>query len=204
MSPKVVFHFDFASPNSYMSHKVVPGIEERTGVTFEYFPVLLGGLFKLTNNQAPFVTYKDVKNKPQYHRREMERFVRDHALTKFRMNSHFPINTVTLMRGAIVAEQEGFLLEYINAVLEDMWEKDLNMGDKEVVAKSLADHGFDAERIMSRIQDQDVKDQLMKNTAQSAEMGVFGCPSVFVGEELFFGKDRMDAVEREIILLQAS
>ena len=199
MTPKVTFHFDFASPNSYMSHRLVAGIEERTGTKFEYFPVLLGGLFKLTNNQAPFVTYGSVKNKPEYLRLEMMRFVRDHELTKFKMNSHFPINTVTLMRGAIVAQQEGFLMDYIEAVLQDMWENDLNMGDKDVVAKALADHGFDSEHIMSRIQDQDVKDQLVANTSKSAEEGVFGCPTIFVGDEMFFGKDRMEAVEREIV-----
>lgn len=202
MTVKVTFHIDFASPNCYMSHKVIPGIEERTGVKFDYFPVLLGGIFKLTNNQAPFVTYKDVKNKPEYNRLEMMRFVRDHGLSKFQMNSHFPINTVPLMRAAIVAEMDGMLAEYVDGVMEDMWENNLNMGDPETITKAFAARGWDAEHFMKRIQDQDVKDKLMANTSKSAESGVFGCPSFFVGDEMFFGKDRMDAVEKEIVRQQ--
>ncbi|MFT6559277.1 2-hydroxychromene-2-carboxylate isomerase [Sneathiella sp.] len=199
MTITVSLHIDVASPNCYMSHKLIPGIEERQNVTFEYFPVLLGGLFKLTNNQAPFITYKDVKNKPEYNRLEMTRFIRDHDMNKFQMNDHFPINTVPLMRGAIVAEQEGFLMSYLDAILNDMWENNRNMGDPDVIAAALTEHGFDADHILNRIQDQDVKDQLMANTQKSATMGVFGCPTMFVGDEMFFGKDRMDAVEREII-----
>ncbi|MBL4908339.1 MAG: 2-hydroxychromene-2-carboxylate isomerase [Sneathiella sp.] len=202
MTVNVSFHFDFASPNSYMSNKLVPGIEKRTGVKFDYFPVLLGGIFKLTNNQAPFVTYNEVKNKPDYLRIEMARFIRDHGLSDFRMNESFPINTVKLMRGAIVAQREGFLDKYLDSVLNDMWERNLNMGDPEVMAKALSDAGLDAELIMARINDQDVKDKLIENTSKSVEMGVFGCPTIFVGDEMFFGKDRMDAVEQEILRQQ--
>ncbi len=202
MTVTATFHFDFASPNSYMSHKLVPGIEERTGVKFNYFPVLLGGIFKLTNNQAPFVTYGSVKNKNDYLRTEMMRFVRDHGLTDFRMNENFPINTVKLMRGAVVAQMDGFLEKYMNSVLDDMWERNLNMGDADILAKALAGAGFDADHIMSRINDQDVKDKLIENTGKSVEMGAFGCPTVFVGDEMFFGKDRMDAVEQEIVRQQ--
>ncbi|MEH6401945.1 MAG: 2-hydroxychromene-2-carboxylate isomerase [Sneathiella sp.] len=196
--PKVDFHMDFASPNSYLCHKLIPGIEERTGAKFEYFPVLLGGLFKLTNNQAPFVTYANVKNKPEYLKLEMQRFIRDHDLNNFRMNQYFPINTVQVMRGAIVAEMDKFLPEYVDSIMNAMWEKNLNVADPEVLANALAADGLDAAHIMARIQEQDVKDQLIANTEKSASMGVFGCPSFFVGDELFFGKENMRTVEDEI------
>jgi 2-hydroxychromene-2-carboxylate isomerase len=121
MSLNVTLHFDVASPNTYFTHKLIPGIEKRTGVKFDYHPVLLGGIFKLTGNVAPFVQYQDIKNKNDYLRIEMMRFVRDHEMHDFKMNKYFPINTVPLMRGAIVAETEGFLLEYADAILKCMW-----------------------------------------------------------------------------------
>lgn len=198
MTSSVTFHMDFASPNCYMSHKLITGIEERTGAKFDYFPVLLGGLFKLTNNQAPFATYKDVKNKPEYLRIEMQRFIRDHKLYDFKMNEYFPINTVKIMRGAIVAKNDEFLPQYVNSIMTAMWEKSQNMGDTEVMTDVLNDSGLDAPHIMARIQDQDIKDQLIRNTELSANMGVFGCPSIFVGDEMFFGKETMRAVEEEI------
>ena len=139
--PKVTFHMDFASPNSYLSHKLIPGIEERTGAKFDYFPVLLGGLFKLTNNQAPFVTYANVKNKPEYLRLEMQRFIRDHDLNNFRMNQYFPINTVQIMRGAIVAKMDEFLPKYVDSIMTAMWEKNINVADPEILADALSTDG---------------------------------------------------------------
>ncbi|OUR75999.1 disulfide bond formation protein DsbA [Alphaproteobacteria bacterium 46_93_T64] len=198
MTVNVELHFDVASPNIYLSHKLIPGIEERTGVKFKYVPVLLGGIFKLTGNQAPFITNQNVKNKNEYMRVELMRFIRDHEMTNFRMNEHFPLNTVQLMRGAIVAEQEGFLDKYVDETLKDMWENSLKMDDPEVVHKAFTDHGFDADHIFSRVQEADVKEALLANTTQSVERGIFGCPTVFVGDEMFFGKDRMVAVEQEI------
>ena len=202
MSVTVEFHVDVASPNIYLAHKLVPGIEQRTGVTFKYVPVLLGGIFKLTGNQAPFITNQNVKHKNDYMRIEIQRFVRDHKLTDFQMNTNFPVNTVQLMRGAVVAAEEGFLAPYFEAVLKDMWENSLKMDDLEIVRKAFTDHGFDADHIFKRVQDADVKEKLLANTTQSVERGTFGCPTVYVGDEMFFGKDRMDAVEQEIVRQQ--
>ncbi|WP_169568951.1 2-hydroxychromene-2-carboxylate isomerase [Sneathiella limimaris] len=202
MAVTAELHIDVASPNIYFCHKLIPGIEEQTGVTFKYIPVLLGGIFKLTNNQAPFLTYQNVKGKNEYMRLEMQRFVRDHAMNDFRMNSHFPVNTVMAMRGAIVADMEGFVKEYFDAVLKDMWEKSLKMDDPEVFKQALVDHGFDADHILNRIQEEDVKQQLIANTAATVERGTFGCPTLFVGDEIFFGKDSLPAVEQEILRQQ--
>ena len=107
MTPKVEFHFDFGSPNAYFAHKVIPGIEQRTGAKFDYVPILLGGVFKLTNNQPPMVEFKDIKAKCDYMKIEIVRFIKKHGLAKFKMNPHFPVNTVQIMRGAVAAEDGG-------------------------------------------------------------------------------------------------
>lgn len=199
MSKTVDFIFDFASPNAYMTHKAIAGVKERTGATFHYIPCLLGGIFKLTGNQAPFVTYADVKGKQEYNRLESQRFIKKHNLTAYKMNPHFPMNTVALMRGLIVAEGQGQKDAYIEAVLEAMWEKGENMGDAEVAARVLTDAGLDGQAIIAKTQDPDIKAKLIENTNAAVERGVFGIPTFFVGDEMFFGKERLGQVEEEIL-----
>jgi 2-hydroxychromene-2-carboxylate isomerase len=194
----VEFHFDFGSPNAYLSHKLVPGIEQRTGATFRYVPVLLGGVFKLTNNRSPIEAFKDVKNKLAYQRLETERFVRRHGLTAYIWNPHFPVNTVQIMRGAIVADMDGALMPYVEAVYHHMWEEPKKMDDPEVIRAALEASGIDAARILTRIQEQDVKDALLRNTEASVVRGTFGAPTFYLGEEMYFGKDRLRDLEEEI------
>ena len=196
--PKVEFHFDFGSPNAYFAHKLIPAIEQRTGATFRYVPVLLGGVFKLTNNQAPMVQFKGIKNKLEYQRLETKRFIRKHGLTQFKMNPHFPINTVQIMRGAVAAEMDGRFTVYIDAVFRHIWEEGRKMDDPEVIRAALDEAGLDGVRTLQRIQDQAVKDRLLKNTEGSVARGTFGSPTFFVGEEIFFGKDRLGDVEEAI------
>ena len=196
--PKVEFHFDFGSPNAYFAHKLIPAIEQRTGATFRYVPVLLGGVFKLTNNQAPMVQFKGIKNKLEYQRLETKRFIKKHGLTQFKMNPHFPINTVQIMRGAVAAEMDGRFAVYIDAVFRHIWEEGRKMDDPEVIRAALDEAGLDGVRTLQRIQDQAVKDRLRKNTEDSVARGTFGSPTFFVGEEIFFGKDRLGDVEEAI------
>lgn len=139
-----------------------------------------------------------MKNKNEYRTLEMQRFIRDHNMTDYRMNSHFPINTVMAMRGAIVAEEDGFLIEYFDAILGDMWERSLKLDDPDVFYQALKSHGFDADKITSRIQDTDIKQKLLENTTASVERGTFGCPTIFINDEIFFGKETLPAVEQEI------
>jgi 2-hydroxychromene-2-carboxylate isomerase len=200
----VEFHFDFGSPNAYLSHKLIPGIEKRTGASFVYVPVLLGGVFKLTNNQSPMMQFKDVKNKLEYQQIEMRRFVDKHGLTDFRMNPHFPVNTVQIMRGAVVAAMDGVLPKYVEAVFHHMWEAQKKMDDPGVIRDALGQSGIDGERILQRIQDQDVKDGLLRDTEASVSRGTFGSPTFFVGDEMFFGKDRLSEVEEEIVRLKGT
>jgi 2-hydroxychromene-2-carboxylate isomerase len=201
--PRVEFHFDFGSPNAYFAHKVIPGIQERTGATFVYVPILLGGVFKATGNVAPMVAFKDVKGKLAYQKLETLRFIRKHGLTRFKMNPHFPVNTVQIMRGAVAAEIDGRLAEYVDAVFRLMWEEEKKMDDPEVIRASLDAAGLDGARMLARIQAQEVKDKLIKNTEASVVRGTFGAPTFFVGDEMFFGKDKLRDVEEEIVAVKA-
>jgi len=204
MMPKVEFHFDFGSPNAYFAHAIIPAIEKRTGATFNYVPVLLGGVFKLTNNQAPMVQFKGIKNKLEYQRLETQRFIKKYGLKRFRMNPHFPVNTVQIMRGAVAAEMDGRLADYIDAVFRHMWEEGRKMDDPEMIRVALDASGLDGTRTLERIQDPAVKDRLLKNTEGSVARGTFGSPTFFVGEEMFFGKDRLGDVEEEIEAAKAA
>lgn len=195
---KVEFLFDFGSPNAYLAHKVIPEIEERTGAKFEYVPILLGGIFKLTNNRPPMVAFGDVKGKMAYEMKETERFIRRHAITTFKFNPNFPVNTLALMRMAVAAQEAGQFAPYVEAAFHHMWEAPKKMDDPDVIRAALIESGLDADRLIAAAQTPEVKQRLMANTEAAASRGVFGSPSFFVGEELFFGKDRLGEVEEEI------
>lgn len=196
--PDAEFHFDFASPNAYFCHVVLPAIEHRTGARFTYVPVLLGGIFKLTNNRAPMVAFAEVRNKLDYQRLEIRRFIRDHGLTRFNFNPHFPVNTLLLMRAAVAAQLEGCLDAYVAAAFHHMWEAPKKLDDPEVAHAALTESGLDAALLLRRAGDADVKDTLAHKTARSVERGTFGAPTFYVGDEIFFGKDSLPALEREI------
>lgn len=193
------FHFDFGSPNAYFVHRMLPELEARVGRSFTYVPILLGGVFKLTNNQPPFAQFDGVKNKMEYFLLEIRRFIAKHKMTKFTKNPAFPVNTVKIMRGAIVAERAGWGPDYIEAVFHHMWEDPKPMGEADIMRQALAASGLDADAIMTGIEDQSVKDELVQNTNATVERGNFGAPTFFVGDEMFFGKDRMQDVEEEIL-----
>ena len=198
MSVTAEFHFDFGSPNAYLAHKLIPDITARTGVTFVYVPVLLGGVFKATNNASPMVQFKGVRNKSEYMMLEMQRFLRAHAIP-FTRNPDFPVNTITIMRGAVAAEMDGFLLPYVDAVYRHMWELPKKMDELDIIKASLNESGFDGAGILARTQDQAVKDRLIANTEASVERGTFGSPTFYVNGEIYFGKDRLRDVEAAIV-----
>jgi 2-hydroxychromene-2-carboxylate isomerase len=194
----IEFHFDFGSPNAYLSHVVVPEIERRTGAKFEYVPVLLGGVFKLTNNRSPVESFAGVKNKLEYQQLEMRRFVARHAIKRFQMNPFFPVNTLMLMRGAIAAQTLSVFERYVNEMFRAMWEEPKKMDDPEVWRAVLNAAGFESAKFFELIQDPAIKDRLMANTTRSVERGTFGSPTFFVGDEIYFGKDRLGEVEEAI------
>ena len=199
---KVEFHFDFGSPNAYLSHLVLPEIEQRTGVKFAYVPILLGGIFKLTNNRSPAESLAGIKNKPEYERLEMNRFLRRHGITRFQRNPFFPVNTLTLMRGAIAAQSLGVFGRYVDEMYLHMWAEPKKLDDANVLRAALEESGLDSERFFALIQTPEVKDRLVENTRRSVERGTFGAPTFFVDEEIFFGKDRLRDVEELIMASQ--
>jgi 2-hydroxychromene-2-carboxylate isomerase len=194
----VEFHFDFGSPNAYLSHCVIPAIEQRTGVKFTYAPILLGGVFKLTNNRSPADAFAGVKNKMEYQRIEMDRFMRRHSIDRFRFNPHFPVNTLGLMRGAIAAQELGVFERYVDEMFRHMWEEPKKMDDPDVMRAVLVDHGFDAERLLALSETPAVKEKLTANTQRSVDRGAFGAPTFFVGDDIYFGKDKLRDVEEAI------
>ncbi|MBS0559031.1 MAG: 2-hydroxychromene-2-carboxylate isomerase [Proteobacteria bacterium] len=196
--PEVAFHFDFGSPNAYLSHLVIPEIERRTGARFEYVPVLLGGVFKMTNNRSPMESMAGIRNKPEYERLETERFVARHGITRFRRNPHFPVNTLALMRGAVAAQRLGVFAPYVDAMFAHMWAEPKKLDDPAVLRAAMLESGFDADEIARLSQTQEVKDELLANTQASVERGAFGSPTFFVDGAIYFGKDRLRDMEEAI------
>ena len=195
---KVEFLFDFGSPNAYLSHLVIPEIEKRHGVKFEYLPVLLGGVFKLTNNRSPAETNLGIKNKPQYQQLETERFLRQHGITRFRSNPFFPVNTLMIMRGAVAARKLGVFERYVDEVYRHMWADPKKLDDPAVLKAALLESGLPADRLFELVQTAEVKDALMAETQRAVDRGTFGSPTFFVDGEIYFGKDRLRDVEEAI------
>ncbi len=194
----VDFIFDFASPNAFLVHRVLPDFAERTGATFNYISCLLGGIFKATGNQAPMIAFGGIPNKLAYEQLEMRRFIEKHGLNEFRMNPHFPVNTVLLQRGALVAERDGRLTDYIEAGLVAMWETGVKMDDAQAYAAAMDEAGFDGAALVEQAQEPAIKQQLIDNTQAAVDRGAFGIPTFFVGDEMFFGKERLDQVEEAV------
>ena len=195
MTKTVDFIFDFGSPNAYLAYRVLPAILERTGAKMKLIPSLLGGIFKATNNQSPMMAFGGVKGKLEYENLETRRFIKKHGLTDFKMNPHFPVNTLTLMRGAIYAEREGFLDAYVQAGLKAMWEDGQKMDDPEVFVSVMNEAGLDGAAILAGTQAPDAKAGLIANTEAAVGRGVFGIPTFFVGDEMYFGKNTLGEVE---------
>lgn len=195
MANPIEFYFDFGSPNAYLAYKVLPGIEERLGTKVELKPALLGGIFKATGNQSPAVTLAGVPAKAAYERKETDRFIARHQLTLFRFNPAFPINTLHMMRGAMLARRLGVFEAYVDAVYRGMWEEAVNMGELDVFHRVLDAAGLPTQQFVDHVGDPDVKAALIASTEEAVARGVFGSPTFFVGDEMFFGKDRLRDVE---------
>ena len=198
LSLHVEFHFDFGSPNAYLSHLVIPAIEQRTGAQFTYLPVLLGGVFKATGNVSPAVSLRGIRNKAEYTELETQRFLKRHGITRFAFNPHFPVNTLLIMRGAIAAQRLDCFTRYVDEVYRHMWADPKKMDDPQVVQAALLESALPAAELLALCADASVKQELIANTEHSVERGTFGSPSFYVGDELFFGKDRLPEVEEEI------
>lgn len=200
MSPIIPqFMFDFGSPNAFLSHKAIPAIEKRIGVRFEYVPVLLGGIFKATNNRSPAESLAGIKNKREFQAIETERFLKRFHVKPYTWNPFFPVNTLLLMRAAIAAQMEGVFEKFVDAAFHHMWEEPKKMDDPEIAMKALTAAGLDAAKLFTRAGDADVKAKLIENTQSAVERGAFGSPTFFVGKEMFFGKEQLREVEEMVL-----
>jgi 2-hydroxychromene-2-carboxylate isomerase len=196
MSPTAPqFMFDVGSPNAFLSHEAIPAIEKRSGVKFEYVPVLLGGIFKATNNKSPAETLAGIKNKREFHALETDRFVRRFGVKPYSWNPFFPVNTLHLMRAAVAAHFEGVFEKYVDAAFHHMWGEPKKMDDPEVAIEAFTASGLDGAKLFARAQEPDVKARLIENTQGAVERGAFGSPTFFVGKEMFFGKEQLREVE---------
>ncbi len=197
--PTVEFHFDFGSPNAYLAHLVIPQIEARTGIRFDYIPVLLGGVFKATNNVSPAISLAGIKNKPEYSGIETRRFLKAYGVEGYAPNPHFPVNTLQIMRGAVFARNQDYFEDYVGAVYRHMWREAKKMDDAEIIQAAFVASQLPSEDIIAGMTDPAVKQRLIDNTAASVARGTFGSPTFYVGEEIFFGKDKLRDVEEEVM-----
>jgi len=190
MPTRLEYFFDYVSPFSYLADSQLAGVIERTGAEIVYRPVLLGGVMKAAGNSPPFT----VPNKGAYTIKDTQRWSARYGVP-MNMNPHFPVNTVLPMRAAIVLLDDPKFMDFHRAVFAGMWRDGLNVGDEAVLREILGKIGCDAEAVIQRCGDPAIKDALKANTAEAVERGAFGAPTFIVGDELFFGNDRLDFVE---------
>lgn len=195
MTKTLEFIFDFGSPNCYLAYKALGSYPGFASANIQLTPCLLGGIFKATGNQPPMAAFAGVKGKLDYEMLEIRRFCAAHELERFTFNPHFPINTLALMRGLIAAEIEDCKDTYVEAILSAMWEAGKNMNDPNIVSAVVIDAGLDAETLLAKSQSPEVKKALINNTNDAVARGVFGLPAFFVGDEMYFGKDRLAQIE---------
>ncbi|HEX5676851.1 MAG TPA: 2-hydroxychromene-2-carboxylate isomerase [Alcanivorax sp.] len=193
MNRELEFFFDVGSPASYLAWTQAPALCRRTGAALRYRPMLLGGVFKATGNASPAA----VPAKGRYSGLDMQRFARRYGVT-LTMNPHFPVNTLMAMRLATAAVDTEQCDTVLAALFEGLWLQEKDLSDIEVLGRTLAEAGLDPEHWAARAQDQAVKDRLKATTEEAVERGVFGAPTFFVGEEMFFGQDRLDFVEEAL------
>jgi 2-hydroxychromene-2-carboxylate isomerase len=191
----VELFFDVGSPTSYLAWTELPKIAAETGAAIHWRPMLLGGVFKATGNASPVT----VPAKGRWMQEDLQRWAARYGVT-LRFNPHFPINTLTLMRGAAgmqLRRPEEFL-RYLDVIERAMWEQPKNLGDPDVLAATLTDAGFESAAFAALVADPEVKARLIANTEEAVARGVFGAPTFFVGAAMFFGQDRLDFVREAL------
>jgi len=191
MPTPIEFLFDFGSPTTYLAYTQLPRLAADTGARIDYVPMLLGGVFKATGNHSPVTV--PAKGRWMWH--DIQRFARRYGVP-FTHNPHFPVNTLPLMRGAVAFQmkQPQRFMPYVDAMFRAMWVEPANLGDAAVLAAKLRSAGFEPDEFQALVGDADVKARLIANTESAVARGVFGAPSFFVGDQLFFGQDRLDFV----------
>jgi len=191
MAKTIEFYFDFGSPTAYLAHKRLQQISTQYGCDLDYRPILLGGLFKASGNMSPVT----VPAKGQYMMtQDLPRFAKLYQVP-LSINPYFPINTLNLMRGAVALQGQIAFEAYLEAVFAAVWVQQENMAELEVIDRVLTEAGLDAKQIIASTQNPEVKARLIENTEAAVARGCFGAPTMFIGEQMFFGQDRMQFIE---------
>ena len=196
MTQTIEYILDLAAPNGYLAWYPLKDIAARTGARLEVTPVFLGGMHKLTGNAPPMMRDADVKGKVPYAALEFQRFLDRHAMTKFRMHPALPFNSILLQRILVAARDQAERQALVDALQPAVWERNIDCGDADAVREVLTEGGFEADRLLSATQDPEVKAKLADNTERAVERGAFGIPTVFIGGEMWFGKERLEQIER--------
>jgi len=197
MTQHIDFVYDFCSPNAYLAHKVLPNLAEKHGVQLNYVPVLLATVFKATNNQSPFHAFSENRQKTAYLTHDLHRFARTRGLS-FHMSPHFPINTKFAMRGAMFASGKPWEAKYISAIFDAIWVHGQKADELGVLSEILQENELPVRKIREAMTNPDVKQDLKEQTKAAVRRGVFGVPSMFVGSEMFFGKNSLGNMEIEL------
>ena len=193
MVKNIDFYFDFGSPTAYLAFTQLQLIEKRSGANLVFHPILLGGIFKATGNSPPAA----IPAKGKYMMRDLQRYAEKYQVP-YERNPFFPVNTLSLMRGAVSYQNNGDFERYVNVIFHNMWVEPKNLNDEDVLKKMLIENNFEYNDFLKRTSDQRIKDQLISNTEKVVQKGAFGAPTIFIGEEMFFGQDRMDFIEEYI------
>ncbi|MCP1477113.1 2-hydroxychromene-2-carboxylate isomerase [Pseudomonas sp. EB276 TE3739] len=195
MTKTVEFYFDLGSPTTYLAYTQLPKICAQTRSDLIYIPMLLGGVFKATGNASPAV----IPAKGRYMFQDLDRFAKRYGV-QLKFNPHFPINTLTLMRAVtgMQMHQPQRFAEFVDCLFRALWVEGRNLNDPQATAAVLTENGFDPQEIMALTNDESVKAALKENTEAAIRRGVFGAPSMFIGDQLFFGQDRLDFVEEAL------
>ena len=195
MTRTVEFILDLAAPNGYLAWYPLKDLVARTETSLLVTPVFLGGMHKLTGNAPPMMRDADVKGKVPYAALEFQRFLDRHDMTRFSMHPDLPFNSILLQRILVAAEGEALRQALVDALQPAVWKRNIDCTSAEAVGAVLAEAGFDAQGLLQRTQDQNVKDRLAENTAHAVARGAFGVPTFFVGDQMWFGKERLEQIE---------
>ncbi|MDF1628414.1 MAG: 2-hydroxychromene-2-carboxylate isomerase [Alcanivoracaceae bacterium] len=193
MSKQIECFFDFGSPATYLAWTQLPGLAAKHNAKLVWRPMLLGAVFKATGNQSPAMN----PAKGRYMLIDFQRYAKSYGVP-MKFNPFFPINTMTLMRGAVALQDDPRFDDYLNTVFTAIWVEEQNMGQPEVVASVLQKAGFDAQALLAQCSDEAVKEKLKAGTEEAVARGAFGAPTVYIDGEMFFGQDRLPMIEKAL------
>ena len=194
MSKTIEFYFDFGSPTAYLAHKQLKKLSDKYQVKVIYEPILLGAVHKATNNTPPGLVPAKGRHMIM---QDLPRFIKRYGV-KFAMNPFFPINTLMLMRGCYAAKELGCFEQYVDIIFDGMWVHKLNLGDIKILLNTLNKAGLDGDKLLSLTKIDEIKEALKANTTKVVSKGAFGAPTMYMGDEMYFGQDRIDFIEEAL------